>query len=201
MSDNTKKFIFAAVGAAIFLGGLKLLDKLRKREKQKEKSEAEIVPVVATSESEDENKKTVKTESSTIDNPFTSAEKIDYYKIASGYLDETDTADKRTSVAIPEDAPYIISSFEFGEKEGYNQNNLLYFSDGYLTDERGEPVDDIPKLVGYESLDRFSEDASCDAVYVRNDSIKYDFEIIRREDSYRKLIRNRKPGDAGGGKS
>lgn len=73
--------------------------------------------------------------------------------------------------------PYTISPEVFGEEEGYEQETLTYYADGILTDDMDNPIESIDKMVGLDSLDKFGEYED-DAVYVRNEQYKCDYEIL-----------------------
>jgi hypothetical protein len=73
--------------------------------------------------------------------------------------------------------PYIITPEQFGEIEEYEKISLVYYSDGVLTDENNERVDDIEEIVREDSLNHFGEYEE-DSVFVRNDSRKCDYEIL-----------------------
>lgn len=75
--------------------------------------------------------------------------------------------------------PYVISPDEFGEleDEGYDTETLSYYADGVLTDEMDNPVEDVEGTVGSESLNHFG-DYEDDAVHVRNERLKCDYEIL-----------------------
>ena len=77
------------------------------------------------------------------------------------------------------DRPYVIAPDEFGERAGYERFSFTYYSDGTLTDECDEPIspEDVEKLIGKESLSHFGEYED-DSVFVRNDDIESDFEIL-----------------------
>ena len=77
----------------------------------------------------------------------------------------------------PDDPPYIINPEEFGEEDGYDMTTLTFYSDGPLTDEDDELIEDVDGLVGRDSISRF-RDFKVEAVYVRNDKFKTDYEII-----------------------
>lgn len=74
-------------------------------------------------------------------------------------------------------SPYVISPDEFGEKEGYEKISLTYYADGVLTDEDDSPVRDAEELVG-DALQHFGEYED-DSVFVRDDALKCDYEILR----------------------
>ncbi len=73
--------------------------------------------------------------------------------------------------------PYVISPDEFGENDTYDQISLTLYSDGILTDDDNNIVEDVDDTVGIESLNHFGE-YEADSVFVRNDLRKADFEIL-----------------------
>lgn len=73
--------------------------------------------------------------------------------------------------------PYIIDEREAGECEGYPIASLTYYSDYILADENDEPVDDVEGYVGADALLQLKVGPS-DVVYVRNDRLGCDFEIM-----------------------
>lgn len=83
--------------------------------------------------------------------------------------------------SVLEDAPYAIDPEEFGDKEeeGWDTTTLTYFADGVLVDDVDEVVEQADVVVGLDNLRIFEEfpDATC--VYVRNETWRTDFEILR----------------------
>lgn len=79
--------------------------------------------------------------------------------------------------------PYVISPDEFDELDGYTAISLKYYENDILTDEDGEVIDDVENTVGIESLDTFGEYEE-DSVFVRNDRLKCDYEILKVEGDY-----------------
>lgn len=80
--------------------------------------------------------------------------------------------------------PYVIHPDEFGDE--YNVVTLVCYNDKVVTTyDTGEVLTDeeVEKLVGLDSLSRFGEYEE-DSVFVRNDSIKLDYEILRDEENY-----------------
>ena len=80
--------------------------------------------------------------------------------------------------------PYVIHPDEFGDE--YNVVTLVCYNDNVVTTyDTGEVLTDeeVEKLVGLDSLSRFGEYEE-DSVFVRNDSIKVDYEILRDEENY-----------------
>lgn len=90
--------------------------------------------------------------------------------------------------------PYIhvIPPESAGEND-YDISSLTYYTDGILTDEREEIVENVNEVVGLESLNHFGEYED-DSVWVRNDKLKMDFEILCDLRNYSDVIsRNSHP--------
>lgn len=86
-----------------------------------------------------------------------------------------------------EDKPYIITHDEYfaGEKN-YDTQSLVYYSvDDTLCDEHDKPLENTDALVGDDHLARFgSGSKDKNIVYVRNDRLETEYEIIRSKGSY-----------------
>ena len=91
------------------------------------------------------------------------------------------------SADIPEDRPYVIPPEDFGEFDEYETIELTYYADGILCEDDTDIVDDPEKIVGFESLGHFGE-YDDDAVYVRNDRLKCDYEILRDPRRYEEAL-------------
>lgn len=79
--------------------------------------------------------------------------------------------------SVKQDRPYVIPPEEFMVNEDYENISLTYYSDGVLADENDEEVEDVDNVVGKESLNHFGEYED-DSVFVRNDILKCDYEIL-----------------------
>lgn len=81
--------------------------------------------------------------------------------------------------------PYVISPDEFGEMEDedYDKVSVTYYADGVLADEYDEVVENVDEIVGEESLTHFGEYED-DSVFVRNDKLKCDYEILLDQRNY-----------------
>ena len=82
------------------------------------------------------------------------------------------------------DGPFVISPDEFGEDPNYQTVSLTLYEDGVLTDDYDDIVVDVDDLVGEESLTHFGEYED-DSVFVRNESMQTDFEILRDLRTYK----------------
>lgn len=92
---------------------------------------------------------------------------------------------KKSQVDV--EKPYVISPDEFGECYGYEQISLSYHADGVLTDDNYELVEDVDDTVGLDSLNHFGEYED-DSVFVRNDRLKCDYEILLDHRKYSDII-------------
>ena len=108
------------------------------------------------------------------DKPEEKPDLADYTKKLNneGYIDKKGEPDEMVG-------PYVIPPDEFGEKLGHETVSLTYYADGVLADEIDEPMDDdnINKTVGREWVTHFGEYED-DSVFVRNDDLELDFEIL-----------------------
>ena len=91
----------------------------------------------------------------------------------------------------PVEKPYVIHPDEFGEMDDYETFSLSYYSDGVVADDNDDLVDDIDEVIGLDSLKHFGEYED-DSVFVRNDRLKCDYEILLDQRRYSDLI-NRRP--------
>lgn len=86
------------------------------------------------------------------------------------------------------DRPYVIAPEEFGDIDDYERISLTYYSDKVLTDEDDELIEDVDDIVGLDSLNTFGQYED-DSVYVRNDRLKCDYEILLDERDYSDIAR------------
>jgi len=87
--------------------------------------------------------------------------------------------------------PFKISTEEFMDDEnGFSKITITYFDgDDTLVDEREAVIPDIDGTVGRDNLHRFGEDSdSKDTVFVRNEKLRTDFEVVREEGTYTQMV-------------
>lgn len=107
-------------------------------------------------------------------------ENVDYASIRT-----SDVAKKMADV----EKPCVIPPDEFGEYYDYDTINLTHYSDGVLTDENDEVVDDVEGAVGADYADHFGEyEDDEDAVHIRNDVRKCYYEILRDYRNYSDVV-------------
>lgn len=115
-------------------------------------------------------------------------EKPDIFEYASkvsdlGYTHYASMHDKSNRVNIPKEVvdverPYVIKPEEFDELDDYEAISLTYYEgDGVVTDDLDCPVENVDDVVGLDSLRHFGEYEE-DSVFVRNDVLKTDYEIL-----------------------
>ena len=86
---------------------------------------------------------------------------------------------KNEEVDMSDLKPYVIPPDQFGEMDDYETISLNYYADGVLADDMDDEIeaDDVEMLVGRDSLKHFGE-YEMDSVFVRNDALKTDYEIL-----------------------
>lgn len=91
----------------------------------------------------------------------------------------------------PNQNPYVISYEEFSEEHPeFSKITLTYFdADDVLCDDREEIIPDKEYSIGEDSLEHFGEDSNDkDVVYVRNERLSTDYEVVRSQGSYEAVI-------------
>ena len=86
------------------------------------------------------------------------------------------------------EVPYVISPEEFGDIEEYDTISLTYYADQVLTDDCDEVIGNVDDIVGIDSLDHFGEYED-DSVFVRNDRLRTDYEILQDTRNYFDIVR------------
>lgn len=81
------------------------------------------------------------------------------------------------------DTPYVIDEEEFGAYDDYTLAGLTFYADDVLTDSVDDVVENPEDLVGDDFRHRFVNDI----VYVRNDRLRIDYEIIRDSRTYEQV--------------
>lgn len=111
-----------------------------------------------------------------------------------GYIDYSRTHDDPKEDAKEEveedvdDDIYVIKPNEFGECD-YDEVSLTYYADGILTDEQDEPIEDLRGTVGEDYMTHFGEFEN-DSVFIRNERLQIDFEILADQRNYSDLAKN-----------
>ena len=81
------------------------------------------------------------------------------------------------------DKPYVISPDEFGDNDEYDIVTLTHYADGVLEDENGDIIEDVDDIVGEDFYTHYGEYED-DAVHIRNDKLKTDYEILHDNQNY-----------------
>ena len=122
---------------------------------------------------------------------FTAAERIEYARITDKYTSEKGGANDMATDGARD--PYVIAPYDFGELDGYDQVELTYYEgDDILEDEEYNVINNRNELIGADSLFTFGEYEE-DAVFVRNERLKTDFQILKDYGTYSEA-RNIGPG-------
>lgn len=101
-----------------------------------------------------------------------------------GYSTKSDDK-KEEEEDMEGDKPYVITPEEYGDCD-YTMVSLTLYEDGTITNDQDKIVTNVDELVGNESLDHFGEYED-DSVFVRNDKLKIDFEILKDYRNYSEI--------------
>ena len=91
--------------------------------------------------------------------------------------DYVNYSDNEKEVSNVKNHPFVISPEEFGEMD-YSMVSLVYYADGVLANDCDEIIEDVENTVGTDFPSHFGEYED-DSVFVRNDTRKCDYEILR----------------------
>lgn len=110
--------------------------------------------------------------------PNTADDKKEYISLVNDLYtnEEGGTEDMR-------DKPYVISPDEFGENDEYDIVTLTHYEDGVLEDENGDIIEDVDNVVGEDFYTHYGEYED-DAIHIRNDKLKTDYEILHDNQNY-----------------
>lgn len=176
MSNTLNKFLIFAAGAAV--GSAVSWRILKQHYEQIAREEIESVKETFA------RRKAELVSDQEEDIQFTEEEVNEYNEVADVYRTEDSRKEE------PMKGPYVIPPEEFGDYPDYERISLTYYADGVLTDENDDPIDDPDDVVGEDSLNTFGKYED-DSVFVRDDSVKRDYEILadtRRYADIRKMV-------------
>lgn len=132
----------------------------------------------------------------------TNGDKVAYSNYAKMYNKESASPVVKTSSTIKTTTktaksnptnklPYVITPDQFNESE-YEAQTLMWFSDKILADTDGNVIHNVEELIGPEALSTFGRYLD-DAVYVRNEQAKIDYEILWDARKYSSVYKSVKP--------
>lgn len=113
-------------------------------------------------------------------------DKKNYVQYVKPYSNDTAVKEgKPEEVATRICAPTLITPEEFSEGD-YATQTLHWYKDGVLCDDDFNPIADINGTIGIDALNSFGVFQE-DAVYVRNDNHKIDYEVLLEDDEYNRV--------------
>ena len=185
MSDKIKVFLSFVAGATV--GTIVTWKFTKNKYEQIAQDEIDSVKEVFSSRILNESTKEVDKNDNQID------DKPDILEYANrlmdnGYADYSVSNNNKKEKVNLMDEPYVISPEECGVLDDYEVVSLTYYADQVLADENGDLIDDVDVVVGSDSLTRFGEYED-DSVFVRNDKLKCDYEILLDQRKYYDIYR------------
>lgn len=103
------------------------------------------------------------------------------------YNKESDYVEKKIK---KEPETFVIADSQFAEFEDYDTQSFLYYEDGIVADADTDEILENPKDIIGDALMHFDDDPEEEAVYVRNENKKIDYEILRSEKKYTEIIKS-----------
>lgn len=195
MRASTKMFIFAA-GALV--GSLSTWYATRKYYEKIANDEIESMKEWLARRVEEQDEKAENQTSKPDEKPNSPSVKPNLMEYAAmvkdlGYTDysrKTEEPEKEEDEEVDDmDRPHIIEPKEFGECD-YEEVSLTHYADGVLTDEQDNPIEDVDGIVGEDYAEHFGEYED-DSVFVRNDRLQTDFEILADQRNFSDLNKNK----------
>lgn len=191
MTDTLNKVVIFIAGAAI--GSAVTWKYVKTKYERIAQEEIDSVKEVFTQRYVDEEDEP--TEEISVD---ASAEPLDIReyaeKIQKSRYTSYSVPDNTVDVVFEDDgykAPYVIEPGDFDELDDYDTRNLTHYADGILVDISGNIIEDVEDAVGIDYASHIG-DYEQDAVHIRNDRLKIDYEILADPRNYSDVI-NRDP--------
>lgn len=124
---------------------------------------------------------------------YQNPEPVAYHKIRTSTVEkpqgEEPTVVERKIFEVADDRGeiYVISVQENADHEaGYENVTWTYYAkDGVVTDDAEDPIEDVENFLGEDFQHKFGEESGDEnVVYIRNEVVMIDYEIVRDPSSY-----------------
>lgn len=86
-----------------------------------------------------------------------------------------------------QDRPYVVTPEEFGNADEYDIISLNYYADGIVSDDWGDKIKDLEATIGEDFASHYGEYEE-DAVYIRNDRLKVEYEVLKSLSKYSEMF-------------
>lgn len=86
-----------------------------------------------------------------------------------------------------QDRPYVVTPEEFGNADEYDIISLNYYADGIVSDDWGDKIEDLEATIGEDFASHYGEYEE-DAVYIRNDRLKAEYEVLKSLSKYSEMF-------------
>ena len=181
-------------GAAVgyFAANYLLKDKYEKRFQQEVSSTIEAFKTNKNDEHKKDDEVTYNNEKLKAVSDEVVVANIKEYAKNIGKHDYSEVKDEKSSEKDEDDdidhtKPYVITEEEVDAYMNYSITQWNYYADGVLTDENNEVVEDVSTTIGKEAFEHLKK-TSESAIYVRNDLLELDYEILKNEMTYAELL-------------
>ena len=191
MNNNIKSFIFFTLGIAV--GSVGTWKYFEKKYQQLAQDEIDSVTQVFSKRIQPPENPEVriktKDKPNILDYVATNVKGfVDYSGISSNNTEEEVTdVELLTDEVETANEPYVIAPEDFGNMDDYDTVSLIYYADHVLADDDDREIEDVDEIIGLDSLETFGEYED-DSVFVRNDILKCDYEILLDPRNYSDLV-------------
>lgn len=171
------KAIIFAIGAAV--GSVVTYKLVKTKYEQIANEEIEDVREYYRNKGNNSDKEHLEEKSVSIENKNSESEHLDAVTSLKEKIDELgyDTIFGGDNVNEKEKSgPYVIPPEDFGDS-GYDTLTYTLYADGVITDDQENIIENADAVFGVGTLDRFGEYED-DALHVRDDTAKIDYEIL-----------------------
>lgn len=87
----------------------------------------------------------------------------------------------------PGEYPYVLDDYEYMQDDESTKIELLYFSDGLITDENWDPVEDLSRIIDPKDLEEFVNSDE-DSIYTRSDARQCIYIIEKQDETWEGFV-------------
>ena len=184
-----RDIIIFAVGVGVGIGAsYKFInDRLTARHEAELAEEKESIKKAYSNyaEKKEETKEDDESTEETVKEEYTPEERTRYRDLAANYAgEEPEEVIDKEGPDLHKPGVYEISWEDFGEA-GYEESQLTYYrGDGVLTDENDVEMEECEICLCLGSLDVLKKSQNGEYIYIRNEELEYDYEIILSNQSF-----------------
>ena len=201
MGKFLKTLFVLAVGGGGFAGGYYVAKHIYSKAAEKEIEDVKkafqehygpIEPEEKKPEEDDTRLHKIEPKSSIADISTAEKDYRDYGKLyRTASIERKLEAEKAAADVAKHNPPYVIDEATY-ETSDFKAATLFWYEDGVMTDGDGRMINDneIDNMIGQDAVNHLKTGVDGDSIYVRNESLQTDFEVILEGKPYSKVDSN-----------